>query len=55
MFVGRVLLDKMCEHYLHSESSGYDKDFENICSALSAQIYNPSRGNVYLYVLMSIF
>ncbi|XP_078321345.1 uncharacterized protein LOC144621609 [Crassostrea virginica] len=40
---GRVLLDEMCESYSHSDSSGHDKDFENVCSALSAQIFNPSR------------
>lgn len=52
MFVGRVLLDEMCESYSHSDSSGHDKDFENVCSA---QIFNPSRGNVYYYVFMSNF
>ena len=52
MFVGRVLLDEMCESYSHSDSSGHDKDFENVCSALSAQIFNPSRGNVHYYVFM---
>nr|XP_022309436.1 uncharacterized protein LOC111115120 isoform X2 [Crassostrea virginica]XP_022309437.1 uncharacterized protein LOC111115120 isoform X2 [Crassostrea virginica] len=43
---GRVLLDEMCESYSHSDSSGHDKDFENVCSALSAQIFNPSRVNL---------
>lgn len=55
MFVGRVLLDEMCESYSHSDSSGHDKDFENVCSALSAQIFNPSRGDVHYYVFMSNF
>ena len=46
MFLGRVLLDEMCERYRQSEILDQEeKDMQNICSTLSAQIYITSTGN----------